>query len=70
MSRKPTPWKLDRPYDPDARAEALKRKFSRYRERNGASPRGRGNGAARFLPVWLLIAAGIGAVLVIAAGTA
>ena len=69
MSRKPTPWKLDRPYDPDARADALKRKFSRYRERNGAGRRASG-GTARFLPVWLLIAVGIGAVLAIAAGIA
>lgn len=69
MSRKPTPWKLDRPYDPDVRAEALKRKFSRYRERNGAGSRG-GSGATRFLPVWLLIAVGIGTVLAIAAGIA
>ncbi|GAB4362266.1 MAG: hypothetical protein Kow0026_25930 [Oricola sp.] len=69
MARKPTPWKLDRPYDPDARAEALKRKFARYRERNGAGTRSRG-GTGLFLPVWLLIALGIGVVLALAAGVA
>lgn len=64
MGNKPTPWKLDRPYDPDDRADALKRRFSRYRRSTGAVGTSR---AARFWPVWLLIAAGIGAALVIAA---
>jgi len=69
MTRKETPWKLDRPYDPDARAQALKRKFARYRRRNGAGPK-TGGGTARFMPVWILIVAGIGVVLAIAAGVA
>ena len=53
MSNKPTPWKLDRPYDPDQRADALKRRFARYRRRTGAVGSGR---PARFWPVWLLVA--------------
>jgi hypothetical protein len=66
MTRKPTPWKLDRPYDPDVRADTLKRKFARYRERNGIGRR-RAGGTTGLLPVWLLIAAAIG-VLFLAAG--
>jgi len=54
MGDKPTPWKLDRPYDPDERAQALKRRFSRYRRRTGAIGNTR---SARIWPVWLLIAA-------------
>ena len=56
MRDKPTPWKLDRPYDPDERAATLRKRFSRYRSRNGIVAPSR---AARFWPVWLLVAAGI-----------
>jgi hypothetical protein len=57
MRDKPTPWKLDRPYDPDERAATLRKRFSRYRARNGIVAPSRA--AARFWPVWLLVAAGI-----------
>lgn len=59
MTRKPTPWKLDRPYDPDKRAEALKRKFARFRESNGIGRRA-AVGTMRFWPVWLLIVVAAG----------
>jgi hypothetical protein len=54
MTRKPTPWKLDRPYDPDKRADALKRRFSAYLDRNGVRRRSTN---APIWPVWLLVAA-------------
>ena len=57
MRDKPTPWKLDRPYDPDERAATLRKRFSRYRARNGIVAPSRA--AAGFWPVWLLVAAGI-----------
>lgn len=63
MRDKPTPWKLDRPYDPDERAATLRKRFSRYRERNGIVAPTR---MARFWPVWLLIAAAVGAALALA----
>ncbi len=59
MRDRETPWKLDRPYDPDERAARLRRRFSLYRERNGIVSPSR---AARFWPVWLLVAAAVGAV--------
>ena len=63
MRGKETPWKLDRPYDPDERAADLRRRFSRYRTRTGAvgTP-----GRVRFLPLWLLIAVAAGALFVLA----
>lgn len=63
MRDKPTPWKLDRPYDPDERAEALRRRFSRYRRHVGAVG---GSASSRFWPVWLLIAAAVATVFAIA----
>jgi hypothetical protein len=63
MPGKETPWKLDRPYDPDERAADLRRRFSRYRTRTGASGAPR---RLRFLPLWLLIVAAIGALIVFA----
>ena len=73
MARKQTSWKLDRPYDPDERADALRSRFSRYLARNGVRRRPsivrkNGNGA-RMWPVWMLIA-GFGIVLAVAAGIA
>ena len=58
MQDKSTPWKLDRPYDPDERAATLRKRFSPYRARNGIVAPSR---AAGFWPVWLLVAAGIAA---------
>ena len=62
MNRNQTPWKLDRPYDPDKRAEALRQRFARYRKQTGTD-RGSAKGSRMFwlLLLGLVVAGGIAA---------
>lgn len=62
MRKKETLWKLDRPYDPDKRAKALRDQFARYRKGSGATSGGK---RGKAIPVtWVLVACLAGLLIV------